>query len=98
MAHSYLDNYSETEKRLIPVANQLVDDLVKDLMPDSGASSKEVEISSLLDKYALDTISTVYYSYGHDGVDDTIAICKACSYNTIFGIAGHVWVYFSNQV
>ena len=47
------------QKRLIPAANKLVDDMMKELKPKSGASITEFEVTTLFNQYTLDTVSRV---------------------------------------
>ena len=47
------------QKRLIPAANKLVDDMMKELRPKSGASTTEFEVTKLFNQYTLDTVSRV---------------------------------------
>ena len=54
-----LTTCSEMQKRLIPVANKLVDDMMKKLEPKSGANTTEFELTKLLSQYTLDTVSRV---------------------------------------
>ena len=47
------------QKRLISAANKLVDDMMKELRPKSGASTTEFEVTKLFNQYTLDTVSRV---------------------------------------
>lgn len=47
------------QKRLIPAANKLVDDMMKKLEPKSEARTVEFELTKLFNQYTLDTVSRV---------------------------------------
>ena len=54
------------EKRLIPAANKLVDDMIIKLKPKGGASSTEFEVNKLFNQYTHDTVSRVTTIHCHD--------------------------------